>query len=878
MKELEKVYDPQKTESRIYQMWESSGYFSPDINPDGEAYTIVMPPPNITGQLHIGHAFDCTLQDILIRYKRMQGYAALWLPGEDHASIATEVKVTEKIHNDSGRTKDEIGREEFLKIAWEWSDFYRNRIAQQLRKLGSSCDWERERFTMDEGCSEAVKKAFVRLYEKGLIYRDYRIINWCPDCSTALSEAEVDYEESHGKLWYIKYPVKDSDEYVTVATTRPETMLGDTAVAVNPNDERYTHLIGRTAVLPLLNREIPIIADEYVEIEFGTGCVKITPCHDPNDFEVGKRHDLPQILVLDYSAAVNENGGQYCGLGRYEAREQILKDLESAGLLAKTEDIEHNVGACYRCGTVVEPITSMQWFVEMKPLAEPAVDAVNSGEVVFVPDRFKKIYFTWMENIRDWCISRQLWWGHRIPAYYCSSCGEITVAEQAPDACRVCGSHELEQDNDVLDTWFSSALWPFSTLGWPEETDDLKKYYPNDVLVTGFDIIFFWVARMVFSGIEQMGQPPFHHVYVHGLIRDELGRKMSKSLNNGVDPLEMIEKFGADALRAALITGNAAGNDIRWHESKVQSFRNFCNKINNAARFILMNLDGFDRESEFDRNNLINVDKYIISRVNEITYEVSANLDKFELGIAMEKMYGFAWNEFCDWYIEFAKPRLNSDSELQRSTVQNTLHYVFTKILKLLHPFMPFITEEIYAYFDDKPLIISDWPVYSEDDAYKKEQSEITEIIEAVRGIRNARVQLNIPPSKKAKLFITPLKGNIGIYEGNEDIFSRLAGADEVLISYNEADIENALSVHTNTAKFTVPLDELTDRTKEAERLQKERQKAAAEAERFRSRLSNEAFVSKAPEAVVNEEKLKLEKAQALLAEIEESINKLQKK
>ncbi len=877
MKELNKIYEPNEVETRIYEMWESGGYFKPEVHPDGKPYTIVMPPPNITGQLHIGHAFDGTYQDILTRYKRMQGFSALWLPGEDHASIATEVKVVEKIREEEGKTKQQIGREAFLSRAWEWSDHYRARIAKQFRKLGSSCDWSRERFTMDEGCSEAVKEAFLKMYNDGLIYRANRIINWCPDCKTALSDAEVEYEEHAGNLWHIKYPIKDSNEFVIVATTRPETMLGDTAVAVNPTDERYLHLIGKTAILPLLNREIPIIADDYVEKDFGTGCVKITPCHDPNDFEVGVRHNLEQIRVMNDDATINAFGGAYEGLDRYAARKRIVSDLEALGLLDKIEAIQHNVGACYRCSTVVEPITSMQWFVKMQPLADPAIDVVKNGEVQFVPDRYKKIYFNWMENIRDWCISRQLWWGHRIPAYYCQACGETVVSKTMPETCPKCGQHAFKQDEDVLDTWFSSALWPFSTLGWPEKTADFEKYYPNDVLVTAFDIIFFWVARMIFSGIYQAGSAPFHHVCIHGLVRDELGRKMSKSLGNGVDPLDIIEKYGADALRFTLITGNSAGNDTRWHETKVQSSRNFANKINNAARFILMNLEDFDPKSSIERNDLINLDKWIISRTNEIAAEVTANLDKYELGIALEKLYNFIWTEFCDWYIEFVKPRLYAEDATAKHAAQWTLYHTFTDILKLLHPFMPFITEEIYSHItdEDKPLIVAQWPVYTEENNYPTDRIQVDAIIDGIRGIRNARAEMNIPPSKKAKLFIQPTEGSASIYEGNEDIFMKLASASDVEIMKTQTEIENALSIVTNNAKFFIPMGELIDREKEIARLQKEEQKILTEIERLNGKLQNPNFLAKAPEKLVAEEKEKMAKNEALLAEIRESIVKL---
>lgn len=918
MKELDKIYDPNQVEPRIYEMWENGGYFKPEVHPEGKPYTIMMPPPNITGQLHIGHAFDGTLQDILTRYKRMQGYSALWLPGEDHASIATEVKVVEKIMKDEGKTKQQIGREEFLRRAWDWANFYRERIAKQFRKLGASCDWSRERFTMDESCSEAVKETFLNLYNDGLIYRANRIINWCPDCMTALSDAEVEYEEQNGHLWHIKYPVKDSDEFVVVATTRPETMLGDTGVAVHPNDKRYKHLVGKTVILPLMDREIPIIADEYVDMEFGTGCVKMTPCHDPNDFEVGLRHNLEQIRVLNDDATVSVLGGKYAGMERNEARKAVVADLEKLGLIVKIEPIQHNVGTCYRCSTVVEPITSLQWFVKMQPLALPAIDVVKDGEVQFVPDRFKKIYFNWMENIRDWCISRQLWWGHRIPAYYCQNCGKIVVSKNMPDTCPKCGNKEFKQDEDVLDTWFSSALWPFSTLGWPKDTDDFKKFYPNDVLVTGFDIIFFWVARMIFSGLKQAKDIPFHHVYIHGLVRDELGRKMSKSLGNGVDPLEIIEKYGADALRFTLVTGNSAGNDTRWHESKVQSSRNFANKINNAARFILMNLEGFDTQSSVDRDDLINLDKWIISRANEVTAEVTANLEKYELGIALEKLYNFIWSEFCDWYIEFVKPRLYADDAKAKHAAQWTLYHVFTDLLKLLHPFMPYITEEIYSHItDDKnPLIIAEWPVYKKENRYETEMNQVSEIIDGIRAIRNARLEMNVPPSKKSDLYYLPTEGSENIFEGNDDIFMKMASAsatgkfhiivdkfnnykfkliknngqiiatsedyktkqqciDAISNFNNDKEKANLLSIITNSAKYFIPLDDLIDKEKEIARLEKEKQKIESEIARLNGKLTNENFLAKAPAALVEEEKGKLEKYAALLGEVEESLKKL---
>ncbi|MBR2780233.1 MAG: valine--tRNA ligase [Eubacteriaceae bacterium] len=879
MKELDKIYDPSSIEEKIYRMWEEKGCFAPEINPKGKPYTIVLPPPNITGQLHIGHAFNGTLQDILIRYKRMQGYAALWVPGEDHASIATEVKVLDKIRKEEGKTKADLDRDEFMEKAWDWANFYRAKIVQQLKALGVSCDWSRERFTLDEGCNEAVKEAFIRLYDKGLIYRANKIINWCPDCKTALSDAEVEYEEEEGHLWHLRYPIEGTDRCVVVATTRPETMLGDTGVAVNPNDERYTDLVGKYCILPLVNRRIPIIADEYVDMEFGTGCVKMTPCHDPNDFEVGLRHNLEQIRILNDDATMADNCGKYAGMDRYEARDVIVKDLEELGLLEKIEKHVHNVGKCYRCHTTVEPITSNQWFVEMKPLAEPALEAVYSGDTKFVPDRFKKIYFNWMENVRDWCISRQLWWGHRIPAYYCDKCGEIVVAKDEPHTCPKCGGTSFTQEKDVLDTWFSSALWPFSTLGWPNETEDFKKFYPNDVLVTGFDIIFFWVARMIFSGLEYCGKTPFHHVYINGIIRDDQGRKMSKSLGNGVDPLEEVEKYGADAVRFTLVTGNAAGNDARWQYEKVEASRNFANKVNNAARFIMMNLADYDTSTTFDQVSLTNIDKWIISRTNEMVRDVTDNLDKYELGIALEKLYNFIWSEFCDWYIEFSKSRLTGEDKKARLTAQYTLYTSFCDILKLLHPFMPFITEEIYDHLTESetPLIITKWPEYDASRDFPAETRQVAEIIDAIRGIRNARAKMNIPPSKKAPLYIITESENESIYRGNEDSFIKMASCESVEIRTEEMEMDNALTVVTNTAKCIIPMDSLIDREKEIARLTKEKDRLTSEIARLEAKLSNEGFTSKAPEKVVAAEREKLENYRSLLSDIEAGLSSYMK-
>lgn len=874
---LDKQYNPQSIEGKIYDKWEKGGYFRPEINEGGKPYTIIMPPPNITGKLHIGHAFDDTLQDILIRYKRMKGYAALWLPGEDHASIATEVKVVEKIKEDTGKTKADLTRKEFLEYAWDWARTYRKEIARQVRKLGASCDWTRERFTLDEGVSEAVKETFIRLYNKGLIYRGNRIINWCPDCCTALSDAEVEYEEQNGHLWHIRYPIKDSDDYIIIATTRPETMLGDTAVAVNPDDERYTYLKGKTLILPLVNKEIPVVFDDYVDKSFGTGCVKITPCHDPNDFEVGKRHNLEQVRVFTDDGKINELGGQYEGMTTMEARKQIVKDLEELGLLEKIEKHVHNVGTCYRCHTTVEPLTSLQWFVRMEPLAKPAIEVVKNREVQFVPDRFKKIYFNWMENIRDWCISRQLWWGHRIPAYYCSDCGKMVVAKKMPEKCS-CGCTSFKQDEDALDTWFSSALWPFSTLGWPEETEDMKKFYPNDVLVTGFDIIFFWVARMIFSGIEHVGKWPFHHVYIHGLVRDELGRKMSKSLGNGVDPIEVIDKYGADVVRFSLVTGNKAGNDTRWEENKVMANRNFANKINNAARFILMNLEGFDPERMPDMESLHNTDKWIISRKNQIVKEVTSNIEKYELGIAAEKLYNFIWSEFCDLYIEFAKPRLNSDNETDRFNTQYTLSHVFVDILKMLHPYMPFITEHIYSFMPGNKdmLIAARYPEYSEELNFSQEEEDVELIVNALRLTRSARANMEIPPSKKADGYLLPVNEHAReVFASSTDILQKLASFKDIHFIEKDFDREESLSIVSTGCKIFIPMGELIDREKELERLKKEEKKLLGEIERLDKKLSNKNFVERAPEQVVQKERDKHAKYSKLLDEVRESIAKM---
>ncbi len=871
-------YNPKNIEEKLYTHWESKEYFKPEINPKGKPYTIIMPPPNITGQLHLGHAFDGTLQDILIRWKRMQGYSALWLPGTDHASIATEVKVVEKIKKEEGLSKEDLGREEFLNRAWDWADEYKKRITDQFKKLGASCDWSRERFTMDQGCSESVKEAFVKLYDKGLIYRGNRIINWCPDCKTALSDAEVEYSEKQGHFWYIKYPIKDSDEYVVIATTRPETMLGDSGVAVNPNDGRYQHLIGKTVILPLMNREIPIVADDYVDIEFGTGVVKMTPAHDPNDFEVGLRHNLEQIRVMNDDATMNHLAGVYEGLDRLEARKRIIADVEALGYLVKIEEHAHNVGACYRCDTTVEPIISRQWFVEMKPLAEPAIKAVKNGSTNFVPDRFSKIYFNWMENVRDWCISRQLWWGHRIPAYYCDDCGEVMVAKDMPGTCTKCNSKHITQDEDVLDTWFSSSLWPFSTLGWPEKTEDLKKHYPTDVLVTAYDIIFFWVARMIFSGIEQMDEIPFKDVYIHGLIRDTQGRKMSKSLGNGIDPLEVIEEFGADVLRFTIVTGNAPGNDIRWSDDKIISNRNFANKIWNASRFVMMNIDQDTLEKEsVALVNLQNADKWIISRLNKITVEVTDNMGKYELGIAAQKLYDFIWNEFCDWYIELVKTRLYiEDADDSKVAAQYTLAFVLKNILKLLHPFMPFITEEIYTNLVDESTIMNaSWPTYAEGHAFEEEEKEIEIIMNTIRTIRNIRAEMNVIPSRKAEILIVAQDKEIEeiIVKGKHYVIS-LANATDVKIIQKSEIPENIVSGVMKGAEIFIPLSDLIDKEKEIERLNKEKVNLQKEVQRVTKKLSSEGFVSKAPKEIIEQERAKQEKYQSMLENVVEMLKK----
>ncbi|MBF7097726.1 valine--tRNA ligase [Alkalibacter mobilis] len=880
-RELSKSYNPSEFEDEIYKNWENKGYFKPEVNGDAKPYTIVMPPPNITGQLHLGHAFDGTLQDIIIRWKRMQGYSALWLPGTDHASIATEVKVVEKIKEEENKTKEDLGRDVFLERAWDWAIIYKKRIVDQFKKLGASCDWDRERFTMDEGCTKAVTETFVRLYDKGLIYRGNRIINWCPDCKTALSDAEVEYEEKAGKLYHLKYPIEGTNEYLVVATTRPETMLGDSGVAVNPNDDRYKDLVGKFVILPLVDRRIPIIADDYVDMEFGTGAVKMTPAHDPNDFEVGLRHDLAQIKVLDDSGVMNENAGKYKGLDRYEARKIVMQDLETANLVEKIEERPHNVGSCYRCDTVVEPLISQQWFVNMKPLAEPAIDVVRENKTRFIPDRFSKIYFNWMENIKDWCISRQLWWGHRIPAYYCQECGEVIVSATAVSNCSKCGSSSVVQDEDVLDTWFSSALWPFSTLGWPDETPDLKKFYPNDLLVTGFDIIFFWVARMIFSGIEQMGETPFSDVYIHGLIRDAQGRKMSKSLGNGVDPLEVIEEYGADPLRFTIVTGNAAGNDIRWNEEKVLANRNFANKIWNASKFVIMHTkDVGALDLEASMNDLLTMDKWIISRLNQVTREINENLEKYELGIAAQKLYDFMWNEYCDWYIELVKPRLyNEDSESKKAAL-STLHYVLETSLKLLHPFMPFITEKLFLAIQEKEetIMISKWPEFDPIKDFKEEESQIAFVMDIVRAVRNIKAELNVAPSKKVKLYIRPFDEMKKASILDNDIYIKnLANAVEIVITESKDIPDNASAAMVDGAEIVVPLDELIDKEKEIDRLEKEKETLEKEIDRVVKKLSNQGFISKAPQKVVDEEKAKEEKYRVMYENVLKTLESYKK-
>ncbi len=879
MKELAKTYDPKGMEDRIYGKWLEKKYFHAEADRSKKPFTIVIPPPNVTGKLHMGHALDETLQDILIRYKRMQGYNALWIPGTDHASISTEVKVTNQLKAE-GIDKKELGREGFLKRAWQWKEEYGGAIINQLKKLGSSCDWDRERFTMDEGCSEAVLEVFIRLYEKGYIYKGSRIINWCPVCKTSISDAEVEHEEQAGHFWHINYLIKDSDRFVEIATTRPETMLGDTALAVNPEDERYQDIIGKTVILPLVGREIPVIADAYVDKEFGTGVVKITPAHDPNDFEVGRRHNLPEINILNDDATINENGGKYAGMDRYEARKLIVEELKEQGLLVKVADHSHNVGTHDRCGTTVEPLIKQQWFVKMEELAKPAIEAVKNGELTFVPERFDKIYLHWLENIRDWCISRQLWWGHRIPAYYCDECGELVVARECPSVCPKCGGAHFTQDPDTLDTWFSSALWPFSTLGWPKETEDLDYFYPTDVLVTGYDIIFFWVIRMVFSGYEQTGKSPFHHVLIHGLVRDSLGRKMSKSLGNGIDPLEIIDQYGADALRFTLVTGNAPGNDMRFYMERVESSRNFANKVWNASRFIMMNMEKAQIPEGFALEQLTGADKWILSKVNTLAKDVTTNMDKFELGIAVQKLYDFIWEEFCDWYIEMVKPRLYQEEDQTKGAALWTLKTVLANALKLLHPFMPFITEEIFCNLTgEESIMISSWPEYRKEWSFEADELAVERIKEAVRGIRNVRSEMNVPPSRKASVIVVSEKEEVrGIFEKGRVFFATLAYAGEVTIQAGKAGIsEDAVSALITDGAVYMPFADLVDMEKELERLRKEEERLTKELARVNGMLGNEKFLSRAPESKIAEEKEKLKKYSQMMEQVKERLASLSK-
>ena len=874
-KNIAKNYNPAEFEDKLYNEWVEKGYFHAEVDKNKKPFTIVIPPPNVTGQLHMGHALDETLQDILIRYKRMQGYSALWVPGTDHAGIATQIKVEENLRVNEGLTRYDLGREKFLERVWDWKKQYGGRIINQLKKIGSSCDWDRERFTMDEGCSKAVKEVFVNLYNKGLIYQGSRIINWCPHCITALSDAEVEHAEQEGHFWHIKYPIKDSDDFVIIATTRPETLFGDTAVAVNPEDERYKDLIGKMLILPLVGREIPVVADEYVDKEFGTGCVKITPAHDPNDFEVGQRHNLEQIKVMNDDATMNSYAGKYEGMDRYECRRAMVKDLEEQGLLVKVEDHSHNVGQCYRCGTTVEPIVSKQWFVKMKPLAQPAIDAVKNKETEFVPEHFEKIYFHWLENIRDWCISRQLWWGHRIPAFYCDDCGEMVVTKEDKAICPKCGK-EMRQDPDTLDTWFSSALWPFSTLGWPDKTEELDYFYPTSVLVTGYDIIPFWVMRMMFSALEHTGQVPFKHVFIHGLVRDSQGRKMSKSLGNGIDPLEIVEKYGADALRFTLATGNAPGNDMRFYIERVEASRNFANKIWNASRFTLMNLDVEENKLP-DLKDLQLEDKWILSKYNRVVKVVTENLDRFELGVALSNLYDFIWENFCDWYIELVKPRLFDKENSTAKTAQYVLTYVLSNTMKLLHPFMPFITEEIWQHLphEGESIMISQWPVYDEKLDFPEDEGSMELIMQAISAVRNRRAEMNVPPSKKAKTIIVTDKTDI--FSQGTVFFEKLASASEAVVQKDKSGIsENAVNVVVPSAEIYLPLDELVDKSKELERLNGEKKKLEGEIKRVEGKLSNPGFVNKAPQKVVDEEKAKGEKYKEMLEKVIKSIESME--
>ena len=872
-KELNKVYEPQAVEAEIYKMWQEGGYFHAERDEHRKPFTIVMPPPNVTGQLHMGHAMDATLQDSIIRFKRMQGYNALWIPGVDHAGIATQIKVEEELRKE-GLTRYDLGREKFLERVWDWKNRFGNRIVEQQKKLGSSCDWDRARFTMDEGCSKAVREVFVSLYEKGLIYKGSRIVNWCPRCVTALSDAEVEYVDKPGHLWHIRYPLEDGSGEVIVATTRPETMLGDSGVCVNPNDERYKAIVGKNVILPLLNKPIPVVADDYAEMEFGTGCVKMTPAHDPNDFEVGLRHNLEVIRVLDDEGKVNSLGGKYEGMDRYEARKAIVADLEEQGYLVKVEDYAHNVGTCSRCHNDVEPIISAQWFVKMKPLAEKAIEVVKEGETKFVPDRFTKTYLNWMENVRDWCISRQLWWGHQIPAWTCADCGHITVSREDACKCEKCGSTRIERDPDVLDTWFSSALWPFETLGWPEKTPDLDYFYPTDVLVTGYDIIFFWVARMIFSGCEHTGKAPFHTVLIHGLVRDDKGRKMSKSLGNGIDPLEMISKYGCDALRMNMVTGNSPGNDTRFYVERCEAMRNFANKLWNASRYVLMNL-GEDFVPQLPTELEI-ADKWVLSKLNTLIAEVTDNMERYELGIAVQKIYDFIWDTYCDWYIELTKARLYSEDASRKNTALQVLVYVLDQVLRLLHPFMPFITEEIWQSLPmrESALIVAKWPEASEKLSFKTEEAHMESVMNAIRAIRNRRAEMNVPPSKKATLYV--LTAAPQVFTEGEGFIQRLAYADKVeLLDKEPENLNGLVTCATADAKLYIPMGQLVDIAKEQERISKELDKARKNLASLNGKLSNENFVSRAPEAVVNAEREKAKKAADLIAALEESLEAL---
>ena len=878
-RELPKVYEPQQVEERIYKMWEENGWFKPQGKADAKPFTIVMPPPNVTGQLHMGHAMDATLQDTLIRFKRMQGYDALWVPGVDHAGIATQIKVEEELRTKEGLSRYDLGREKFLERVWDWKHKYGNRIVEQQKKLGASCDWDRAAFTMDETCSKAVREVFVSLYEKGLIYKGSRIINWCPNCVTALSDAEVEYVDKPGNLWHIRYPLADGSGEVVVATTRPETMLGDTGVCVNPNDERYAHIVGKTVILPLVNKEIPVVADDYAEMEFGTGCVKMTPAHDPNDFEVGLRHNLEVIRVLDDNGKVNALGGKYEGMDRYDARKQIVADLEEGGYLVKIEPHAHNVGTCYRCHKDVEPIISAQWFVKMKPLAEEAIRSVNDGETKFVPERFTKNYMNWMNNIRDWCISRQLWWGHQIPVWYCADCGHMTCSREDARVCEKCGSANIERDPDVLDTWFSSALWPFETLGWPNaEAEDLKKYYPTSVLVTGYDIITFWVSRMIVSGLEHMGQAPFHTVLIHGLVRDNQGRKMSKSLGNGIDPLEMIDKYGCDALRMNMVTGNSPGNDMRFYVERCEAMRNFANKLWNASRYVMMNLseDAVNQLPALEKLEI--ADKWVLSKLNTLIAEVTENMEKYELGVAIQKIYDFVWDIYCDWYIEMTKARLFADDMDRKQTAIGVLVYVLDQILRLLHPFMPFITEEIWQSIphEGEALIIAQWPTLRDDLSFKAECAQMESVMEAIRAIRNRRTEMNVPPSKKAALFVLTAKPQI--FTEGEGFLQRLAYAETVsILDAEPANLDGMITITTADAKLYIPMGQLVDVEKEIARISKELEGQRKFLTGLEAKLSNEKFVSRAPEAVVAAEREKAQKAKDLIAQLEQSLDAMKK-